>query len=285
MQTSGSTWRLTPSERRASQESEADQRTTALALSESWKSHPCSSRPCGPGWPQQLAWQRLLDDLDFSSLSKLRAPADAPRHQSPAAAVNLSEMTAESSTALHGQPGPPISPRAKAQAPTRIYKPSGATPAPLMHLPPPLSSFSSPLTAPHSRLPISLLQSSAQMSFITEMSLLQAENLRPPHQTSLSSVPALFFSIILFTTSQTLFSLLLVSLHTLDHELHESKTFVYFLPCYRPSTYSAWHRADTQILILGINTLETPISKHDLYQKIIKELIMPKSLLHSSHLG
>ena len=117
------------------------------------------------------------------------------------------------------------------------------------------------------------------------MSLLQAENLRPPHQTSLSSVPALFFSIILFTTSQTLFSLLLVSLHTLDHELHESKTFVYFLPCYRPSTYSAWHRADTQILILGINTLETPISKHDLYQKIIKELIMPKSLLHSSHLG
>lgn len=143
---------------------------------------------------------------------------------------------------------------------------------PLPCLPPPLSSLSSPLTAPPPRLPVSLLQSSAQMSFITD-------------QTFLSSVPALFFLIILFTTSQTLFSLLPVSLHTLDHELHESKTFVYFLPCYCPSTYSAWHRAETQILILGINTLETPISKHDLNQKIIKELIMLKSLLHSSHLG
>lgn len=198
--------------------------------------------------------------------------------------MNLSERTAESSTVLHGQPRPPISPRAKVQAPTRIYKPRGTTLAPLPCLPPPLSSLSSPLTAPPPRLPVSLLQSSAQMSFITETSLLHPENL-PPQQTSLSSVPALFFLIILSTTSQTLFSLLPVSLHTLDHELHESKTFVYFLPCYCPSTYSAWHRAETQILILGINTLETPISKHDLNQKIIKELIMLKSLLHSSHLG
>lgn len=118
-------------------------------------------------------------------------------------------------------PGLPSHPELRCRPPQESTSPVGPPQPPLPYLPRPLSSFSSPLIAPPSRLLLSLLQSSTHMSFITEMSLLQAENL-PPHQTSLSSIPALFFSIILFTTSQTLFSLLPVGLHTLDHELHQS---------------------------------------------------------------
>lgn len=107
-------------------------------------------------------------------------------------------------------------------------------------------------------------------TLFSEASLLKAENL-PPHQTSLSSIPALlFFSVILFTISHTLCFTCLLSIrpHTLDYKLHESKIFVYFVPGYSPSAYSAWHRAGTEIFILGINTSGTPISKHNLYQKI-----------------
>lgn len=188
---------------------------------------------------------------------------------------------------LHSHLGLPISLRASVQAPTRIYKPSGTT---LASSPIPSSSslqlFSPPwLLFPqiNAWLPLLLLQNSVQTSVISEASLLKAENL-PPHQTSLSSIPALlFFSVILFTISHTLCFTCSLSIrpHTLDYKLHESKMFVYFVP----SAYSAWHRAGTEIFILGINTSGTPISKHNLYQKIIKKLIIPKSLLHWSHLG
>lgn len=199
--------------------------------------------------------------------------------------MNLSERTAESSTALHGQPGPPISPRAKAQAPTRIYKPSEATLAPSPAPSPSslqffLSTNCSSLTAPY-LAPSELCSNVLYHGDVPTSS--RKPEASPPNLSVLR--PCFVFLHNTFHQLSNFFSLLPVSLHTQDHELHESKTFVYFLPCYHPSTYSAWHRTDTQILILGINTLETPISKHDLYQKIIKELIMPKSLLHSSHLG
>ena len=161
-----------------------------------------------------------LTNWNEPSLSKLRAPADIPRHQPTAAAANLSERTAKSIMVLHGQPGPPLSPRAKAQAPTRIYKPSGTTPAP------------SPVPAPSS-LPLFLSTNCASLAApsCSFRALLKCPlSRRCPYcrqktclpTKPLSSIPALFFSIILFTTSQTLFSLLPVSLHTLDHDLHES---------------------------------------------------------------
>ena len=164
--------------------------------------------------------QTWLTNWNELSLSKLRAPADTPRHQSPAAAANLSERTAKSIMVLHSQPGAPISPRAKAQAPTRIYKPSGTTPAP-SPVPAPsslqlfLSTNCASLTAPSCSFRALLkCPLSRRCPYFRQKTCLPTK--------PLSSIPALFFSIILFTTSQTLFSLLPVSLHTLDHELHES---------------------------------------------------------------
>ena len=135
---------------------------------------------------------------------------------------------------LHSHLGFPISLRATAQAPTRMYKPSRSTlassPIPssssLQFFPPPWLLF----PQINAWLPLLLLQNSVQMSIISETSLFKAENL-PPHQTSLSSIPALlFFSVILFTISHTLCFTCLLSIrpHTLDYELHESKIFVLF---------------------------------------------------------